>query len=99
MHWLVHVIGLDNPTGYWYLWWSGVGANLPELAVFGLIYSMYRKHKCHAHRCWRLAHHSVDGTPYVTCRSHHPTVRKRVTAEEIAAAHESAKVPSDEAVR
>ena len=94
MHGFVHVLGLDNPSGYWYLWWSGLGANLQELALFGVIFTVYRRHKCHAHGCWRLGKHLVDGTPYITCRNHHPTVAAgRVTATEIAAAHASARAP------
>ncbi|MDP9091933.1 MAG: hypothetical protein M3N95_03085 [Actinomycetota bacterium] len=92
MHTVIHILGLDNPSGYWYLWWSGVGANLQELALFGVVITVYRRHKCHAHRCWRLAKHTVDGTPYVTCKTHHPlTAPGRVTAQDIADAHLAAQ--------
>lgn len=93
MHWLAHILGLDNGSGPIYLAWSGPGADLGELAIIGGLIAAYRKHTCHVDHprfCWRLGIHHVTGTPYKTCKRHHPTVPQRVTAEHIATAHENA---------
>lgn len=67
MHELRHVLGLDDPAGFWYLLWSGVGgANWPILGV-GIVW--WRHHTCHERGCHRLGH-LHDGQP--VCRVHHP---------------------------
>lgn len=88
VHWLIHVLGLDDASGHWYLFWSGVGADISELAILGGIVAAYRKHLCHVGWCWRLGVHPVAETPYRACRRHHPTVPNRVSAQDIAEAHE-----------
>lgn len=71
-----HVAGLDDPSGVWYLLWSGFGAWLLGLGVVGtLIGSLYhslRKHNCHTKGCRRIGLHKVAGTDFVVCRKHHP---------------------------
>ncbi len=69
---LAHILGLDNGSGYWYLFWSGIGSDITEFAVIGALFGMLRKHNCHIRRCWRIGRVSVDGTPYVVCMRHHP---------------------------
>lgn len=81
MHWLSHWLGLDNPSGAPYLWWSGAGADLGELAIIGGLVGIYRRHNCHVHRCWRIARHPVDGTTWTVCRLHHPD--EAPTAQDI----------------
>lgn len=47
MRWLLHVLGLDDATGRWYLWWSGVGSvleRLIELAVLGVLLLRRKRH-------------------------------------------------------
>lgn len=77
-------MGLDNGSGQIYLFWSGVGADLGELAIVGGLLSIYRRHTCHVHRCWRMARHNVTGTGYVVCRRHHPVLDGPVTADHVA---------------
>lgn len=72
MGWLAHVLGLDDPGGAPYLFWSGCGADLTELAVIGALIGIVRRHNCHIHGCWRVGRHHVDGTPHIVCRHHHP---------------------------
>jgi hypothetical protein len=60
---LAHVLGLDEPTGRWYLWWSGPGSDLGELAIVAVVYHHLN---CHEPRCWRIARHRMDGR----CRKH-----------------------------
>lgn len=72
MNWLTHFLGLDDGSGRWYLWWSGMGANIGEFAIVGSLASGVRRHNCHVHGCWRVGRHPVEGTGYVVCRRHHP---------------------------
>jgi hypothetical protein len=74
LHWLSHWLGLDDASGPIYSFYSGVGADLSELAVIGGLVGMYRRHNCHVHRCWRVGRHpvAVDGTTWTVCRRHHP---------------------------
>lgn len=89
MHWLVHLLGLDDPSGHWYMWWSGPGSDLGELAILGALFSLYRRHTCHVNSprfCWRPGTHPVPGTPFRTCARHHPAVPDRISGDHIAAA-------------
>jgi hypothetical protein len=70
MHWLAHVLGLDDASGGWYLWWSGFGGRI--VLGGGFLATYLRQHNCHESRCWRLGKHHIEGTPYVVCRKHHP---------------------------
>lgn len=72
MHWLAHVLGLDNLSGPWYGFWSGSGSDLGELAIVGALVTEIRKHNCHEPRCLRVGRFPVEGTPFITCRHHHP---------------------------
>ena len=86
---LLHTFGMDDGSGAWYLFWSGI---VGDLALFGAIGVLYRKLNCHAKGCWRVGLHHVDGTPYITCRKHHPTVPTgRVSVEHIHHAHRTAR--------
>lgn len=67
-----HIIGLDDPSGRWYLFWSGVGSDITEFAVLGGLFGLLRKHNCHVRHCWRLGRVPVDGTPFTVCFRHHP---------------------------
>jgi hypothetical protein len=72
--WLLHFIGVTNVSGRWYAFWSGFASileRLIELAVIAFI--LLRHHNCAVHRCWRIGHRLVDGSPYVVCRRHHPS--------------------------
>lgn len=86
--WFLHSAGLDDASGAWYLFWSGIVGDLALLGAIGLI---FRKVNCHSARCWRIGLHHVEGTPYVTCRKHHPTVPTgKVSVHEIHRAHRDA---------
>lgn len=69
MHWLAHLLGLDNLSGAWYGFWSGIGGDT-AIVTPGLI--LARRHNCHVRGCWRLGRHPVDGTTWTVCRRHHP---------------------------
>jgi hypothetical protein len=68
VHLLLHVLGLDDASGRWYLWWSGIGANLGYLAIVG---SLYRRHNCEITGCPRLGRHT-SAAGHLLCRRHHP---------------------------
>lgn len=72
MSWLSHVLGLDYGNGPWYLWWSGAGSDLGELAIVGGLVTLVTKHNCHVKRCPRIGRHPVEGTAFMVCRRHHP---------------------------
>lgn len=78
--------GGANGTGY--LVASGP---IGDVFILGAAWALVRKLNCHAKGCWRLGLHRVGGTPYITCRKHHPHVPDGgATAEHIAAAHRAA---------
>lgn len=86
INWIFHTSGLDDASGAWYLFWSGICGNI---AIIGAAITYLRHHNCHAQHCWRLGMHEVEGTEYKTCRKHHPTLRKKrsVPIETIHTAH------------
>jgi hypothetical protein len=78
------VLGLS--PGRWNYFWGGFGSCLTEFAIVAVV---WRKVNCHAKGCYRVGLHKVDGTPYITCKKHHPTHpgSGSLTAEQIAEAH------------
>jgi hypothetical protein len=72
LHWLTHFLGADDAEGHWYNFWSGFGADLGQIALFGAAIGLYRKHNCHVHGCWRIAKQQVEGTQWMVCHHHHP---------------------------
>lgn len=92
MTWLLHILGIDNGSGRWYLWWSGAGSDLGEAAIVGALFAHYRRHICHVNAprsCWRLGMHPVAETGFRTCRRHHPTMPAQVSATHIAERHDT----------
>lgn len=87
MHVLTHVLGLDDPSGGWYLWWSGFGA---DLGLVGAAVTLYRKHNCEIVRCPRLGRH-VTAAGHRLCRHHHPD--GPLTPEAAHTAHAAAEPP------
>lgn len=67
MHWLQHLLGMDNPSGPLYLAWSGWVGDIP---LFGGAWVLYRRHNCHEPRCPRIGRHSHGDATY--CRHHRP---------------------------
>lgn len=84
MHWLLHVLGTDNVSGTAYAFWSGFGSDLGEVAIIGGLVSVYRRHNCEVHGCWRLGRHATAAGQHV-CRVHHPD--GHLTAETVRSAH------------
>ena len=65
MHEVRYLLGLTDPGGWPYLWWSGIGLAL--IAGVGRNVQYARHHNCHTKRCWRLGH-PHEGV--VKCRKH-----------------------------
>lgn len=78
MRLLAHILGIDDPSGAWYLWWSGVFADASLLAAPAVL---LRRHNCHVKGCMRLGRHPVAGTAFVVCRRHHPD--QHPTADDV----------------
>jgi hypothetical protein len=80
MHLLAQWMGLTDPSGAAYLFWSGIGA---DLGYVSLVAALVRRHNCHVHGCWRWGGKPVSGTSWLVCRRHH--AGPRVTAAAVAA--------------
>jgi hypothetical protein len=83
MHGLAVWFGLTNGSGHAYLFWSGVGSDITEVAIVGGLISVYRRHSCHVDSCWRIGKHAVADSPFVVCRKHHPEIGGKVTAATV----------------
>ena len=68
-HWIAYWLGMDDPGGPVYLFYSGFLGSAP---VLGAVLVFLRHRNCHVHGCWRLGRHAVAGTPYAVCRRHDP---------------------------
>jgi hypothetical protein len=91
--WLGHMTGVSDEAGPGYGFWSGIGSDIGQVTLIGGMLAFWHQHSCHDHRCLRLAVHPVEGTPYKTCRKHHPVLstHKRITAELIRLHHKAAQ--------
>jgi len=78
-HWFaLHTGTLHGGPDLYYNFWSGFGADLGEATLISAVgigvYTGVRKVNCHTKGCWRIGHHTLEGTPYILCRHHHPHV-------------------------
>lgn len=97
--WLYVHLGIAG-NGPYYGFWSGFGSDLAEFGIIGALIANYRRHNCHVRGCWRVAKHPVDGTPYITCRRHHPDLSgKAPTRTAIEKAHADAHPLADDLAR
>jgi hypothetical protein len=88
LNWLFWLFGLGNGSSSQYLFWSGIGSDLTELAIVGGLITMVRPRNCEIHRCWRLGRHQ-SAAGHRLCRKHHPD--DVLTVEDAHAAHEAAR--------
>lgn len=86
-HFVAHILGIDNLSGPWYGFWSGIGSDISELALLGGIGAMIRQRNCEVHGCWRLGRHQT-AAGHMVCRRHHPD--DVLTAAAVVAAHNDA---------
>ena len=92
MHWLQALVeavfGFRNGDGNSpaYLFWSGAGSDLGEIAIVVGIVSLYRRHNCQVKGCWRIGRHEYadpeTGVKRLLCWKHHPDIRHRQLSRE-----------------
>jgi len=100
-HWLaLHTGTLHGGPDLYYNFWSGFGSDLGEATLITAVgvgvYTGVRKVNCHTKGCWRIGHHTLEGTPYILCRKHHPYVpTKGASHEHILEQHRKFKEASE----
>jgi hypothetical protein len=92
VHWILHVLGVDNVSGPWYGFWSGFGSDLGEVTIIAGLLAIYKRHNCHVKGCLRIGRHpftdDATGATYMLCGKHHPAVPAAAPpAEAIGAIH------------
>ena len=96
-HWFaLHTGTLHGGPDVYYNFWSGFGSDLGEATLISAVcvgvYTGVRKVNCHTRGCWRIGHHTLEGTPYILCKHHHPDVPNQgATHEHILAQHHEFK--------
>lgn len=86
--WFFEPLGVCTGRACGYQFWSGIaGSFLIGGGLWSGALGMYWHHSCHVGTCIWPGRHPVEGTPYRTCKKHHPTVPSKVTATHIADAH------------
>lgn len=86
-HWLaLHTGTIHGGPDLYYNFWSGFGSDLGEATLISAVgigvYTAARKVNCHTKGCWRIGHHTLEGTPYILCRHHHPNVPTKGASHE-----------------
>lgn len=94
---LAHFFGLDNLSGPFYGFWSGIGSDIGELAIIGGLIQIYRQHLCHVDGCYRWGRRSVEGTPHIVCHRHHP--KPRPSAQDVLDDHARAQKATEASPR
>src|SRR5262249_11034224 len=90
--WLQWFLGFQagDGNGAHYLFWSGIGSDIGEVAILGWLYAFLRRHNCEVHGCWRLGRHTTAGG-HVVCKRHHPA--GKITPELVRMARAAAQRP------
>jgi hypothetical protein len=84
---LAHYLGLNDPSGPIYLFWSGFGSDLGEVTLVAALVGLFRSHNCAVTGCIRTRTFPVAGSPWKACRKHHPHIDEsnvRITPGRIA---------------
>lgn len=81
--------GLTNLSGRTYGFWSGIGSDVGEVTLLGILWATLRRHNCEVKGCVRLGRHSTAAN-HVVCRKHHPD--EHLTAQAVIDAHQEALV-------
>jgi hypothetical protein len=86
MHWFdtyfVHVL-----TGNGYQFWSGIGSDVGEITLLGIVLLWWRQHNCHVHKCWRISWHPHPIHGHPVCRHHYPDHKNAAPAGHDVGAH------------
>lgn len=81
LHLISHIIGTDNGSGFFYLFWSGFVGAIEGLSIFGGVYVLYKRHQCHDPSCKRIGLRPIGDSGIVLCHKHHP--EGQITREHI----------------
>lgn len=88
---LLHVLGVDNASGRWYLFWSGFVGDVTILfAILVAPYVQWKRNNCQVVHCWRFGRHpfTEDNVTRHLCWKHHPDVkRKQLTVKHLQEKH------------
>jgi len=88
---VLHILGLDNGSGMWYLFWSGFVGDVTLLAAILVApYVQWKRNNCQVERCWRFGRHpfTEDGVVRHLCWKHHPDVAgKQLTVRHLQEKH------------
>lgn len=66
---LLQWAGVSSSSSRSYNFWSGLGSDIAEFAILGGLISIYRKHVCHQHGCWRFSRHTSKAG-HALCHKH-----------------------------
>ena len=69
VHGILIWLGMTNPSGMAYSFWSGIGSDIGEFAIAAVL---WRHINCPVKGCWRPAVRKVPGTDHRACGKHHP---------------------------
>ena len=60
MWWFLHLTGIDNPSGPWYSFWSGIGGTGVLGVIGGLFWRHHRAVTRHHVEVRKLLHHKPE---------------------------------------
>lgn len=74
-NWVLHIFGVDDVSGKWYAFWSGIAGDVSSFVVIFGAFSLLRRHNCHVKSCHRVGRFTVPNQNggYLVCAKHHPT--------------------------
>jgi hypothetical protein len=82
---LLHPLGYCQGTPHQqmlckgYNFWSGIGSDVSEITLLGMVVALIKHHNCHSKRCLRPGHkHPVHGWP--ACKKHWHEVPSHIQA-------------------
>jgi hypothetical protein len=89
MHGIAIWLGLTNPAGRAYLFWSGIGGDLGYIAIPLLVMEYARRNTCDITGCYRLSRRKAKdkwGDSHSVCVRHAPKGprQEKILAEELA---------------
>lgn len=81
MNVILHIIGTDNPSGFWYLLWSGFGSVVLGTGIWANAYTHWKAYNCHVRWCFR--HGRYQTSDYKVCLKHNPERDRHPSAQEV----------------
>jgi hypothetical protein len=98
---MIHLASATSLSWYWlwhplsgpgYQWWSGLGSDLGQVTLIGLLIGAWRQVNCASSWCFRLGKHATADGHHKLCRRHHPDLpNHRLSLSEIHERHHQAQ--------